>query len=109
MSIVGIEGLSGTDLEQELAGGARFVVFEYVISALVFSVKRGSDTYFVRAGEGTFRRALPYILLTALLGWWGFPWGLIWTPMALVTNLRGGRDVTDEVVLVAERPLRQAA
>jgi hypothetical protein len=26
---------------------------------------------------------------TTLLGWWGFPWGLIFTPVQIVRNLRG--------------------
>jgi hypothetical protein len=29
--------------------------------------------------------------LTALAGWWGFPWGLIRTPMALYRNMRSRR------------------
>ena len=42
-------------------------------------------------------RAFPYSLLTLVLGWWGIPWGLIYTPLALMTNFSGGRDVTAEV------------
>jgi hypothetical protein len=30
------------------------------------------------------------------LGWWGVPWGLIYTPLTLWTNLSGGRAVTAE-------------
>ena len=109
MSIKGIEGLSYAALEQELASGGRFVVFEYVVSVLIMSFKRSSDIHFIRAGEGTFGKGLPYTLVALLLGWWGFPWGLIWTPMALVTNFGGGRDVTDAVLATFERPLRRAA
>lgn len=28
-----------------------------------------------------------------LLGWWGVPFGLIWTPMALARNAKGMRQV----------------
>lgn len=28
---------------------------------------------------------------TALLGWWGFPWGIIRTPQAIALNLKGKR------------------
>jgi hypothetical protein len=28
-----------------------------------------------------------------LLGWWGIPFGLIWTPMALARNAKGMRQV----------------
>lgn len=36
-------------------------------------------------------------LKTALLGWWGIPWGLIRTPQALVKNIKTGkRLITNE-------------
>lgn len=31
-------------------------------------------------------------LLSALFGWWGFPWGPIWTVGAICTNAMGGRQ-----------------
>ena len=36
-----------------------------------------------------------YTLLSLVAGWWGFPWGFIYTPMAVATNLGGGRNVTE--------------
>jgi ATP-dependent phosphoenolpyruvate carboxykinase len=33
-----------------------------------------------------------------LLGWWGIPWGPIYTIAAVVTNIRGGKDVTAEIL-----------
>lgn len=30
-----------------------------------------------------------------LLGWWGIPFGLIWTPMALSRNAKGMRQVRE--------------
>jgi hypothetical protein len=38
------------------------------------------------AARSTFRHNL-------LFGWWGFPFGLIWTPMALWQNARAIRQV----------------
>jgi hypothetical protein len=35
-----------------------------------------------------------------LLGWWGIPFGLIWTPMALARNAKGMRQVRE----LAARP-----
>ena len=32
---------------------------------------------------------------TLLLGWWGVPFGLIWTPMALARNAKAMRQVRD--------------
>jgi len=32
---------------------------------------------------------------TLLLGWWGIPFGLIWTPMALARNAKVMRQIRD--------------
>jgi hypothetical protein len=61
-------------------------------------MKRSSDIYFIRAGESAVVRGLPYTVLSLLLGWWGFPFGPIFTVWVLITNLLGGKDVTSKVV-----------
>lgn len=94
MDIKGIEGLTVGDVQQEIARGGKFVTFSYAMSFLIITLKRTSDVHFIRAGQGTFGPSLPYTLLSLVLGWWGFPWGLIYTPMAIIQNLSGGTDVT---------------
>jgi hypothetical protein len=37
-------------------------------------------------------------LQTLVLGWWGVPWGLIYTPMVLIGNLCGGKNLTEAVM-----------
>jgi hypothetical protein len=96
--ILGIEGLSTAQVQEELQRGGRFVVFEYCVSFFVTTTRRSSDVYFVRAGQGTFALSLGYTLLSLFLGWWGLPWGFVYTPLCLATNLLGGRDVTELVV-----------
>ena len=98
MAIQGIEGLSQAELQSELAKGGRFVVFSYCISLLVVTFQRSSEVHFIRAGESAFAKSLPYTLLSLFLGWWGFPFGLIFTPMAIYSNLTGGKDVTAQVL-----------
>ena len=97
-NIVGIEGMTPEQLHAEIGRGGKFVYFPYVISIVVLTFRRSSDIYFVRAGENAVAKGLSYTLITLFLGWWGFPWGLIRTPMALYTNLTGGKDVTREVL-----------
>src|SRR5437868_10400114 len=97
-SIQGLEGLTGAQLQRELSRGGRFVMFEYCISIIVMTFRRSSDVYFIRAGEGTAGKSLGYTLVSLFFGWWGIPWGFIYTPMALVTNLGGGRDVTQQLL-----------
>ncbi|WP_163998282.1 hypothetical protein [Pyxidicoccus caerfyrddinensis] len=104
--IQGVENMTVGQLQEELSRGGRFVVFEYCVSILVMTFRRSSDVYFIRAGEGTAGKSIGYTLLSLVLGWWGFPWGLIYTPMCLATNLGGGKDVTETVVssLLATAP-----
>ncbi|MHC4252996.1 MAG: hypothetical protein ACYS9X_28085 [Planctomycetota bacterium] len=101
MVIKGLEGLTRDEIERELANGARFVVYRYCISVLVLTIQRTSAIYFVRAGESASAKGWPYTLTSLLLGWWGIPFGLIFTPIALFTNLRGGKDVTADVLSTA--------
>ncbi len=80
--------------------GARFVVFEYVTSFLIYTKRHASPTFFIRPGESTFAMSLPYNLITLLLGWWSIPFGPGFTIGALRDNLRGGHDVTDKTIAV---------
>lgn len=96
--IVGLDGLSPDDLMLELERGGRFVVYRYIVSLGVMTFRRSSAVHFLRPSESAVIRGLPYTIATFLFGWWGIPWGLIWTPQALVTNLAGGQDVTAPVV-----------
>jgi hypothetical protein len=97
MRVRGIERLTPAEVAAELRSGARFVFFEYCISLVFVTLRRPSSVVLLRPGERGLARGLPYTLLTLLLGWWGLPWGVIYTPLAVFTNLRGGRDVTGEV------------
>ena len=98
MRIRGIDNLSPAELQHELAAGGRFVFFEYCISLLFVTLRQPTDVVFLRAGDHGLLSGLPYSLISFVLGWWGVPWGLIYTPLTLVTNLAGGRDVTEQVL-----------
>ena len=74
MQTLGIEHMTVDEVREEIDHGGRFVVFEYCISIVVLSFKRGSRVHFVRPGESAFLKGLPYTLTSLLLGWWGFPW-----------------------------------
>jgi hypothetical protein len=98
MVIHGIQGLTPADIERELAEGGRFVFYEYCISVIVATSRRPTDVYFLRAGDWGIIPGLPYCVVSLLLGWWGIPWGLIYTPLTLFNNLCGGCDVTADVM-----------
>ncbi|TAF66178.1 MAG: hypothetical protein EAZ55_06950 [Cytophagales bacterium] len=97
-SIKNIKHLSNEEINQELQNGAKFVIFEYAVSIIILTFKRGSNIYFIKAGESPLKYSLQYIIPTFIFGWWGIPWGPIYTIMALYTNFTGGKDVTQEVI-----------
>jgi hypothetical protein len=100
MRINGIEGLTKDEITRELQSGGKFVIFQYCISIIILTFRRSSDVYFIKSSEGTFGKSLFYTLISLLLGWWGIPWGPIYTISSLATNLTGGKDVTQELFAV---------
>ena len=102
MKINGLEGLSPEAIGAELERGAKFVLYKYAISIVILTFQRPSDIYFVRSGESRFAKGLGYTIISLVFGWWGIPWGPIYTIAALVTNLGGGKDVTAEVLAALE-------
>lgn len=97
MRIRGAEHLTPAELSAELAAGGRLVFYEYCISLLVLTLRCPTDLYLLQPGELGWWRGLPYTLVSLLLGWWGIPMGVLYTPLVVLTNLAGGCDVTDEV------------
>jgi hypothetical protein len=97
-AIKNTEGLTTEQINNELRRGARFVVFSYTISIIIMTFRRGSDIYFIKADESTSKYSWSYSLLTFFFGWWGFPFGPIFSVMSFYRNFTGGKDVTQEVL-----------
>lgn len=98
MKVKNIEGLTAEEIAAEVNSGAKFVFYYYTISIIVLTFKRTSDIYFVRQNEKAVVKGLPYTILSFLLGWWGIPWGPIYTIQGLAKNLSGGKDVTEQIL-----------
>lgn len=109
MAIRGIEGMSVDQLNFELQRGGKFVYFRYTISVVILTFRRNSAIHFIKAGENTTGRSIGYTLLTLVAGWWGIPWGPIYTIQSVTTNLQGGKDVTKEVIAALNTPAQPAA
>jgi hypothetical protein len=97
-TIKNINGLSVAQIRTMVNQGGKFVVFPYTISILVMTFKRASDIYFIKPGEGTTGYSFPFILINLILGWWGIPWGPIYTIGSLIDHLSGGKNVTADVL-----------
>ena len=107
--ISGIEGMSADQVRFELDRGGRFVLFQYCVSLLVVTFKRPSPIYFIRAGESAFGKSIGFTLLTLVAGWWGIPWGPIYSVQSIYRNLSGGKDVTKEITVALKSPTAPAA
>jgi hypothetical protein len=106
MRVIGLSGLTQAAVLAELACGGRFVYYEYCISLIFLTFRRGSRVYLLRGSDAGIGKRLGYTVVSVLLGWWGLPWGFILTPLTVITNLMGGKDVTETVLaqLKVEQP-----
>jgi hypothetical protein len=96
--VSGTEGMTLLQIEDDVLRGGRFRVFRYNFSIVVMSFMRSSGIKYIRAGHGPGGHAWPWTVLSMLVGWWGIPWGVIYTIQTLYTNCMGGKDVTAEVL-----------
>jgi hypothetical protein len=70
----------------------------FTFSLITLSFKMPSRFY-IAGQENTGLVNFVYTSLNLLLGWWGIPWGPIYTIQSLVNNLKGGNQITVESVL----------
>ena len=90
-------------LKAELQIGTRVIIFQYCFSMIIFSFKRTSPAFLIKFDESRWNRGLKYSLISFFFGWWGIPWGPIWTISTLFRNLNGGIDVTEDVRRVLDK------
>lgn len=71
------------------------VQYQACISFLIFTVKVPSR-FFIKESLSSSIAKVFYTLATLLLGWWGIPWGPIYTIQVIIKNLTGGNKVKVE-------------
>lgn len=98
MKIKNIDGLTAFDIQEAVNGGARFVFYVFTVSLIIVTFKRTSGVYMVRGGERATGRSVGYSAISFLFGWWGIPFGPKYTLESIRANMRGGKDVTDDVM-----------
>ena len=80
------EKLSFTELEAEISAGSRFVMFQYCVSIVALSFRMFSPAILLSPGDSSTKYILKYNMITMLFGWWGIPWGPIYTIESLKLN-----------------------
>lgn len=94
MSEVTNEGAGSPSLETFAPPPVTYSLRLVEITSYLVVSRRGlrSSSGSVEALNGLYRSVLIHNLL---FGWWGFPFGLIWTPMALYSNAKARRKLLE--------------
>ena len=93
------EGLTFEELEEKVRLGARFIVYQYTISLIAVTLRRLTPAYYIPPdiSDTAFKKNAD--ILSVLFGWWGIPWGPLFTIQSLAANRKGGIDITKDVML----------
>ncbi len=89
---------AGHQLKSQLEQGLRYVAFQYCVSIGFMTFKRTSRVYTLGPHDNRFLLGFRYSLVSLLFGWWGIPWGPIWTIETIIANCRGGKDITHQMI-----------
>ena len=71
----------------------RYVIYWQIVSLLIVTIRRPIQGVFCR--DCADRKAILASLATWCFGWWGIPWGPIWSFYYLAINLTGGEKPAD--------------
>jgi hypothetical protein len=99
----------GENVEKVMQGGASYegvlitpktelVRYTVACSILILTAKQASPLM-IADKDDTTKLAAIYTLISLVFGWWGIPWGPIYTVQAVYNNLRGGTRQTIQDIL----------
>jgi hypothetical protein len=72
--------------------------YQACVSLILLTLRFRSPRLIVGSPENS-NKLLLYTLVSALAGWWGLPWGFVYTPQAIYRNLKGGYRQTVKELL----------
>jgi len=63
--------------------------YQACVSLFILTLRFRSPRRIVGSPENQ-STGIVYTLISAVAGWWGIPWGFVYTPQAIYRNLKGG-------------------
>lgn len=89
--------------------GGQLIAYSFIISLGIITFNYPVYKKFEIQPSKTrrFMHGLKWALVSFLLGWWGIPWGPIYTPISILVDLSGGHNVTDEFIQKFSNKVRQ--
>lgn len=85
----------------EVTRDSQLVQYVWVVSVITLSSKM-PGRWVVPGSTGARLQATGATLCCLLLGWWGIPWGPVFTVQGLAINVRGGQTLPVAAVLAGE-------
>jgi hypothetical protein len=83
---------------RKVTPNSTLVQYQACVSLLIVTMRFRSPRVIVGSPEQQ-NTAILYMLISALFGWWGIPWGFIYTPQAIYRNAKGGyRQAVSELL-----------
>lgn len=106
MTIVGAHRLSEEEIALQLTEGYRLVSYEYCLSFIVVTLKRPTELTLLAPHDSDWGNRILFSTLSFFFGWWGIPWGPIYTVGAIYRNLSGGHDHSQALIdrVLAQSP-----
>lgn len=98
MNIIGAGTLSEEEIALKLTEGHRLVSYEYCLSFIVVTLKRPTAFYLIAPKESDFGNRALFSSLSFFFGWWGIPWGPIYTIGTIYRNVSGGHDHSQTLI-----------
>src|SRR5581483_10638391 len=98
ISVHGAGRLHPDTIRRLIREGHRCVRFEYCISVVAVTFRFRTAVCLTGSWQARYLYGLAYSLLALAFGPWGVPWGPILTVRAVWENLRGGEDVTAQLL-----------
>lgn len=92
------EPLTIEALKGKIDNGYRFKVFQYCFSPIFATYYPFSPAFLMKEKKAARPQIRKYNLLSAIFGWWGVPYGPLYTIRSMKLNLKGGLDVTDDIM-----------
>lgn len=97
---INARGINSMDeIKRCIDHGAKFIIYQYTISAFLITIKRVSSAVLVMNEFEHRKNVVKFNAITCLFGWWSLPMGPVASIRTILANRKGGIDYTDEVLL----------
>jgi hypothetical protein len=100
------KGYTIQQIKNVIQDGGKFITYGYCISLFAFTLRLTSSSYLITSNEDIRKYKGKYNIISFILGWWGLPYGPIYTIDMIKMNNKGGADVTDVILpkLLSQNP-----